>query len=74
LLEGAPAARDAFTARQRFKYRHLSKWWYPYFYFCFQYFVRLGILDGAAGLQHAVYKFWYFLTINLILREAINRR
>ena len=58
------------TRRQLFKYRHLAKWWYPWFYFLFSYFVRMGILDGAAGFHHAFYKTWYFQTIRLLLREG----
>lgn len=57
------------TGRQRFKYRHLERWWYPTFYFCFAYFVKLGLLDGRAGLSYAFYKAWYFQTIRLLIRE-----
>lgn len=57
------------TRRQRFKYKHIQKWWYPFFYFCYTYFARLGLLDGAAGFQYAFYKAWYFLTIRLLVRE-----
>lgn len=57
------------TARQRFKYRRLRSWWFPYAYFCAQYFMKLGFLDGHAGLQYAQLKFWYFSTVRLLLRE-----
>jgi glycosyltransferase involved in cell wall biosynthesis len=57
------------TPRQRFKYRHLARWWYPWFYFLYAYVVRLGFLDGAAGFQYAFYKAWYFLTVRLMIRE-----
>jgi hypothetical protein len=57
------------TPRQRFKYRHLARWWYPWFYFLHTYVVRLGFLDGAAGLQYAFYKAWYFLTTRLMIQE-----
>jgi glycosyltransferase involved in cell wall biosynthesis len=57
------------TPRQRFKYRHLARWWYPWCYFLYAYVVRLGFLDGVAGFQHAFYKAWYFLTIRLMIRE-----
>jgi hypothetical protein len=57
------------TDRQRFKYAHLERWWYPWFYFVYAYFVRLGILDGAAGFYYAFYKSWYVLTIRLMIRE-----
>lgn len=62
--------QTALTPRQRFKYRHLAKWWYPWFYFTLQYFGKFGFLDGAAGFNHAFYKAWYFQTIRLLVLEA----
>jgi glycosyltransferase involved in cell wall biosynthesis len=68
LLRTAGAgALAALTSRQRFKYRHIAKWWYPWFYFLFAYGVRAGFLDGAAGFHYAFYKFWYFQTIRLLI-------
>lgn len=58
------------TKRQKFKYKNLSAWWYPAFYFLFVYFVRLGFLDGRAGFHYAYYKMWYFHTIGQLIREA----
>ena len=58
-----------FTGRQRFKYRHLTKWWYPWFYFAFTYFAKLGILDGGPGFHYAAYKAWYFQTIRQLVQE-----
>jgi glycosyltransferase involved in cell wall biosynthesis len=60
------------TPRQRFKYRNLMSWWYPWFYFLYAYAVKLGVLDGTAGFQYAFYKSWYFLTIRLMAREFCN--
>lgn len=60
------------THRQRFKYTYLQKSWYPIFYFCYAYFIRFGLMDGAAGFQYAFYKAWYFLTIRLLIRELIT--
>ncbi|MFO0991226.1 MAG: glycosyltransferase family 2 protein [Hyphomicrobiales bacterium] len=57
------------SRRQAFKYRHISKWWYPWFYFIFTYVVRIGFLDGGAGFAYAFYKAWYFETIRLLIRE-----
>ena len=68
-LQEGRARWEHLTPRQRFKYRHLSKWWYPAFYFLAQYFGKLGCLDGAAGFQYAFYKAWYFNTIRLMIRE-----
>ena len=68
-LQENPAAWQHFTKRQRFKYRHLAKWWYPWFYFLFTYIVKRGFLDGSAGFHYAFYKAWYFQTIRLLIRE-----
>ncbi len=57
------------TWRQRFKYRYISKNWYPWWYFVYTYIVRLGVLDGVAGLHYAGYKLWYFMTVGLLIRE-----
>jgi len=58
-----------FTSRQRFKYKHLRKWWYPSFYFLFAYVAKGGFLDGAAGFHYAFYKAWYFHSIRLLIKE-----
>lgn len=57
------------TERQRFKYSHIDKWWYPWFYFLYTYAMKAGFLDGRAGFIYAFYKAWYFLTIRLLIRE-----
>ena len=57
------------TARQRFKYRHLGAWWFFLFYFLFAYVVRRGALDGRPGLEHAVFKAWYFREIAMRIRD-----
>lgn len=57
------------TSRQKFKYRHIESWWYSCFYFVYTYFVKLGLLDGAAGFHYAFYKAWYFLSIRLLVGE-----
>lgn len=68
-LQDNPLAWQHFTKRQRFKYQHLAKWWYPWFYFVFTYVVKRGFLDGSAGVHYAFYKAWYFHTIRLLIRE-----
>ena len=70
-LQDDPDAWQHFTKRQRFKYHHLTKWWYPSFYFFFTYVVKLGLLDGAAGYHYASYKAWCFQTIRLLIREQL---
>jgi hypothetical protein len=71
-LQKTSASWQHFTARQKFKYRHLSKWWYPWFYFTFTYFVKLGFLDGAPGFHYATLKAWYFQLIRLLIIEQAN--
>lgn len=68
-LKDDPTIAYHFTARQKFKYLHLEKWWYPWFYFLFTYIAKLGILDGSAGFHYAAYKAWYFHTIRLLIQE-----
>lgn len=68
-LAGDDAAWDKFTPRQRFKYRNITRWWYPWFYFLFTYLAKQGFRDGAAGFHYAAYKAWYFQTIRLLIRE-----
>ena len=55
------------TRRQKFKYRHLARWWYPWFYFLIAYIVRRGFLDGRSGFLYAFYKAWYFETIRTLI-------
>lgn len=68
-LQNDPNAWRHFTRRQKFKYRHLAKWWYSLFYFVFTYILKRGFLDGGAGFHYAFYKAWYFHTIRLLIRE-----
>ena len=68
-LQQSALTSEHLTSRQRFKYRHLTKWLYPWFYFSFTYLAKLGFLDGAAGFHYAVYKAWCFQTIRLLIQE-----
>ena len=70
-LQESALTSKHFTLRQRFKYRHLTKWWYPWLYFGFTYLAKLGFLDGSAGYHYAAYKAWYFQTIRLLIQENI---
>lgn len=60
---------QSLTKRQKFKYKHLSRWWFPGFYFINAYLLRAGFLDGKAGLHYAYYKMWYFNSIRLMIKE-----
>ena len=68
-LQGDPQAWETMTDRQRFKYRHLASWWFPWFYFLTTYLAKFGFLDRSQGFHYAAYKAWYFQTIRLIIRE-----
>ena len=74
LEEGGPAMRERLTERQRAKYANLTRWWFPWAYFGYSYFVRLGFLDGRAGFLHAFYKLWYFETVRQLILELRRDR
>jgi len=73
-LRGDAEAWHHLTKRQQFKYRHLSKWWYPWFYFGVTYFAKLGFLDAGAGFHYAAFKAWYFQSIRLLIMEQAAER
>lgn len=58
------------TFRQKTKYRFITAWWYPAGYFLYAYVIRLGFLDGRAGLVYAAMKFWYFTLIQGFIAET----
>jgi len=62
-------AWGALTGRQRFKYRHLAKWWLGPLYFLASYVGKAGLLDGKAGWDFACLKLEYFGRIRQKLRE-----
>lgn len=68
-LRSAGRGEATLSRRQRFKYHHLDRWWFPWAYFLGDYVLKLGVLDGRAGFHHAFYKLWYFMTVRLIARE-----
>lgn len=73
-LKTDPDTGKHFTSRQKFKYQHLEKWWYPWFYFLFNYIIKFGFLDGGPGFHHAAYKAWYFQTIRLLIQEQLQKK
>ena len=73
VLQKNPSSWAHFSPRQRFKYRHLASWWYPWFYFVLAYVAKLGFLDGGPGFHYAAYKTWYFQTIRLLIEEQKSR-
>lgn len=72
LCDAGDDAAKALTGRQRFKYKHLDRWWYAWFYFAYTYFIKRGFLDGSAGFYYAFYKAWYFLSIKLLIAEHMR--
>ena len=72
LLGAGDETWSRLTPRQRFKYRHLGRWWFPWFYFLSAYGARLGVLDGRAGFNHAAFKLAYFQLIRLLIRERAS--
>ena len=57
------------TRRQRFKYRHVDKWWFSWAYFIHTFFLKLGFLDGRSGFIFAALKRQYYGHIRLKIRE-----
>lgn len=69
LRTAGPEAWAALTRRQKFKYRHLGKWWFASLYFWTSLIAKRGILDGRAGWDFARLKRIYFETIRLKILE-----
>ena len=57
------------TRRQRFKYKHVEKWWFKWVYFFVAFIMKLGILDGWSGFVFASLKRQYYGHIRLKVRE-----
>ena len=55
--------------RQKFKYRHLNKWWLGALYFLVGYVLKKGFLDGIAGWTFNRLKMRYFDEIRLKILE-----
>ncbi len=57
------------TFRQKMKYGLLNTGLLPFVYFVGAYFLKLGFLDGRAGLNLAMYKAYYFFQIRTKIQE-----
>jgi glycosyltransferase involved in cell wall biosynthesis len=68
-LGGHPERWRALTARQRFKYALVASPVFPLIYLALQYVVRLGFLDGGAGLRFALLKTGYFAEVGAKIAE-----
>lgn len=68
LADAAETKCEKLTWRQRTKYSLLGNPFFPILYFFYQWIIKFGILDGYAGYQYAVHKFWYFNLIGILSR------
>ncbi len=66
---GDISASSQLTKRQRIKYGLITKWYFPWLYFCASYFLKRGFLDGRAGLKFALLKARYFNLVRIKIRE-----
>lgn len=73
LRAAPPAAWRQLTARQRFKYRNLDRWWLAKLYYWTSLVAKCGVLDGPAGWRFAALKRRYFEDIRLKILEADAR-
>jgi glycosyltransferase involved in cell wall biosynthesis len=62
------------TERQKFKYRHIERWWFPIAYFGLTYFIYGGFLDGRPGFVYAVFKSMYFFQVQQKIKEIITEK
>lgn len=60
---------NGLTSRQRLKYRLIDSWLLGPVYFLGAYFLKLGFLDGRAGLLLATNKMIYFFQIKCKIEE-----
>lgn len=60
---------EKLNTRQRFKYRHLNKWWLGWVYWFVAYVPKKGFLDGRAGWTFNRLKRRYFDEIRLKICE-----
>lgn len=66
-------AWEELNARQKFKYKHLHRWWFAWFYWLVVVGPKLAFLDGFAGMTLAAMKRRYFSEIRLKIIESQNR-
>jgi hypothetical protein len=66
--------REALTFRQRVKYRLLNSVFMGPIYFIYGYILRLGFLDGLAGLYFHLAKMTYFWQIRVKIYQFSNEK
>jgi len=67
-LMAHPERWETLTARQKTKYRNITKWWLAPAYFFVCYFLKCGFLDGFSGLRFAWFKMKYFRMVRIKIR------
>jgi glycosyltransferase involved in cell wall biosynthesis len=70
LFRGERPPWEFLSARQRWKYLVLGRWWLAYAYFVYAYFFQLGFFDGRPGFSYAWYKSRYFADIRRQLHRV----
>lgn len=75
-LRGDPRGWSQLTGRQKFKYKNIDRWWFPFFYFLTNYVLKRGFLDGRAGFFYSIFKFVYFFEIRakIIEKQTVPRQ
>lgn len=74
LKKNAAENWEQLTPRQRFKYKHLDKWWLGYLYFAVAYVAKFGFLDGRIGWTFNRLKMRYFQDVRLKILERQETR
>lgn len=65
LRDADEEAWKTLNRRQRFKYRHLERWWFSGFYTFIAFCLKRGFLDGRSGWEFAKLKARYFNDVRL---------
>jgi glycosyltransferase involved in cell wall biosynthesis len=73
LQDSGPEVWEKLTPRQKWKYKHVDRWWLAPAYFLADYLGSCGFIDGRAGLHFALFKMFYFWQIRLKIMEKRRR-
>jgi len=70
-LQGAESeVWNQLTHRQQWKYRNITRWWFPPLYFILNYVFMGGFCDGKVGLHFSFMKMVYFYHVRLKIAES----
>jgi len=70
LQDASESAWSVLNERQKFKYHHLDKWWFAWFYWTVSVWLKRGFLDGKNGMYFGLLKKRYFEEIRLKIIDA----